>query len=89
MANVKQVGGGAAGHIYLIAADGTVWDSSPAAHLSVLSAQPIGPAAAQQQAAADTIVSNIVTALGGQLDASELFLTFDWSTGNATEVRVG
>jgi hypothetical protein len=89
MANVKQVGGGAAGHIYLIAADGTVWDSSPAAHLSILSAQPVGPIVAQQQAAADAIASNIASALAGQVDASELFLMFDWSTGNATEIRVG
>ena len=89
MANLRQVGGGAAGHIYLIAADGTVWDSSPADHLSVLAVQPSGPAAAQQQAAADAIARNIASALAGQLDQSELFLTFDWTTGNAVEVRIG
>ncbi len=89
MANVKQVGGGAAGHIYLIASDGTVWDSSPADHLSILSAQPSGPVLTQQQAAADQIAANIALALAGQVDASELILTFDWTSGVATEYRVG
>src|SRR5262249_51879988 len=89
MANIRQVGGGAAGHIYLIGSDGTVWDSSPTDHSNALAAQPIGPVLAQQQAAANQIATNIASTMNGQVDASELYLVFDWATGNATEVRVG
>jgi hypothetical protein len=89
MPNVKQVGGGAAGHIHIVASGGTVWDSAPADHLNVLNATAAGPAAARQHAAANTIATNIAKAFGSQLDASQLLLTIDWTTGNATGVRVG
>jgi hypothetical protein len=89
MANIRQVGGGAAGHIYLVGSDGTVWDSSPSQHLAVLSAQPIGPVGAQQRNAASQLEANIAASMNNQVDPSEIFLTFDWTTGNATEVRVG
>jgi hypothetical protein len=89
MANVRQVGGGAADHIYIVGSDGTVWDSSPAQHLVALVAQPIGPVFVQQQAAVDQIAANIALAMNAQVDASEVFVIFDWTTGNATEVRIG
>lgn len=88
MAQVREVGGGASGHIHLIASDGTVWDSGPSDHLNYLAAQPSGPILAQQQGAAAAIALDIATAFNCQLDASALLLTFDWSSGAVTGVMI-
>lgn len=89
MPALRSLGGGDYGHIRLTSIAGKTWDSSPVWHLRVLNRQPDGPAVIRQQRAAFLIAKAIERFLDGAVLAEQIFLVFNWKTGDCLEVRVG